>query len=156
MSEIITGTTPTEEPVSGQAPAADSSPVFLPKDYLAQGYYGVTDSGAKFLRRQFVGEYAEIMANLLAFMELSDFNGLVREMRRGKKKELPYEARMTIASEVLIRAMVLAHQKKAPALLFTFVKDNLDHITCDDDWFAFLRHLEAIAAYMAVQKGGEA
>ena len=49
MSEIITGTTPTEEPVSGQAPAADSSPVFLPKDHLAQGYYGVTDSGAKFL-----------------------------------------------------------------------------------------------------------
>ena len=77
-------------------------------------------------------------------------------MRRGKKKELPYEARMTIASEVLIKAMVLAHQKKAPALLFTFVKDNLGHISCDDDWFAFLRYLEAIAAYMTVQKGGEA
>ena len=42
------------------------------------------------------------------------------------------------------------------SVLVTFVKDNLDRICCDDDWFAFLRHLEAIAAYMTLQKGGEA
>ena len=146
MNETIIGTTLAE----------GSAPGFLPKGYLEEGYFGVTNSGAKFLRRQFVGEYAETMAKLLASMELSDIDSIVREMRRGKKKDLPYEARMTIASEVQIRSMVLAHQKKAPALLVTFVKDNLDHIACDDDWFAFLRHLEAIAAYMTLQKGGEA
>lgn len=156
MNETMISTTPAEEPISGQALPDGSVSGFLPRGYLDEGYFGVTNSGAKFLRRQFVGEYAQIMANQLASMELSDINSIVREMRRGKKKDLPYEARLTIASEVQIRAMVLAHQKKAPALLVTFVKDNLDHIACDDDWFAFLRHLEAIAAYMTVQKGGEA
>ena len=49
---------------------------------------------------------------------------------------------------MLPKGLALVHRKKAPALLVTFVKDNLDHIHDDADWYAYYRHLEAIAGYM--------
>src|SRR5699024_6251460 len=104
----------------------------------------------KYLRPEFVGKYAEIMASLLADMKPADFNSLLREMKRSKKKTLPFEARLTAAAEMLPKALALVHRKKAPALLVTFIKDNLDHIHNDDDWFAYHRHLEAIGGYLSM------
>ena len=82
----------TGEPVTEQAPAvdtpststssSDNAPGYLPAGYLSEGYYATTDSGAKYLRPEFVGKYAEIMASLLADMKPADFNGLLREMKR--------------------------------------------------------------------------
>ena len=147
----------TGAPVTEQAPAVDTTstatasdniPVYLPADYLSEGYYAITDKGAKYLRPEFVGKYAETMASLLADMKPADFNGLLREMKRSKKKTLPFEARLTAAAEMLPKSLALVHRKKAPALLVAFVKDSLDHIHDDDDWTAFYRHLEAIAGYM--------
>ncbi|MBO4973239.1 MAG: hypothetical protein J6D17_00460 [Bacteroides sp.] len=144
------------EPVTEQAPTTPANvPGYLPKDYLAHGYHATTDKGAKYLRPEFVGEYAETMANLLTDMKPAAFNGLLREMKRSRKSTLPFEARMTAAAEMLPKAMALVHRKKAPALLVSFIKDNLDHIQNDDDWSAYYRHLEAIAAYMTAQKGGD-
>ena len=76
-------------------------------------------------------------------------------MKRSRKKTLPFEARLTAAAEMLPKAMALVHRKKAPALLVSFIKDNLDHIQNDDDWTAYFRHLEAVAAFLAAQKGGD-
>ena len=152
----------TGKPVTNQAPTTNTDntpttvPGFLPKDYLANGYYATTDKGAKYLRPEFVGEYAETMAALLSDMKPSAFNGLLREMKRSKKSTLPFEARMTAAAEMLPKALALVHRKKAPALLVSFIKNNLDHIQNDDDWAAYYRHLGAIAAYMTAQKGGDA
>lgn len=145
-----------EEPVTKQASSMDTTsttqrdntPVYLPADYLSSGYYATTDKGTKYLRPEFVGKYAEIMATLLADMKATDFGNLIREMKRSKKKTLPFEARLTAAAEMLPKALALVHRKKAPALLVTFVKDNLDHIHDDADWYAYYRHLEAIAGYM--------
>ena len=159
-TDEITSTTPatetTGEPVTEQAPTTNTSdttsaanvPGYLPKDYLANGYYATTDKGAKYLRPEFVGEYAETMAALLSDMKPSAFTGLLREMKRSKKTTLPFEARMVAAVEMIPKAMGLVHRKKAPALLVSFVKDNLDHIQTDDDWTAFYRYLEAISAYL--------
>lgn len=153
----INTTISTGEPVTEQAPAVDTTstatasdniPVYLPADYLSEGYYATTDKGAKYLRPEFVGKYAETMASLLIGMKPTDFNGLIREMKRSKKKTLPFEARLTAAAEMLPKALALVHRKKAPALLVTFIKDNLDHIHDDEDWYAYYRHLEAIAGYM--------
>lgn len=144
------------EPVTTQAPNdAPDVPSHLAKDYLANGYHAVTDKGEKYLRPEFVGKYAEITASLLLDMKPSDFNSLMREMKRNRKKTLPFEARMTAAAEMLPKALALVHRKKAPALLVSFIKDNLDHIQNDDDWYAYLRHLEAIAAFLAAQEGGD-
>ena len=146
-------TTPTAQ--IDTAPAANV-PGFLPKDYLANGYYATTDKGAKYLRPEFVGEYAETMAALLSDMKHSAFTGLLREMKRSKKTTLPFEARMTAAAEMLPKAMALVYRKKAPALLVSFIKDNLDHIQNDSDWTAYYRFMEATAAFLtAQQKGGD-
>lgn len=150
----INTTISTGEPVTDQIPAvdttsaSDNTPVYLPAGYLSEGYYATTDKGTKYLRPEFVGKYAEIIASLLADMKPADFNGLLREMKRSKKKTLPFEARLTAAAEMLPKALALVHRKKAPALLVTFIKDNLDHIHDDDDWYAYYRHLEAIVGYM--------
>ena len=130
-------------------------PVYLPPDYLAGGYHDVAKNGTKFLRPEFVGAYAQIMAGLLAEMKQSDFNALLREMKRNKKRSLPFEARLTAAAEMLPKAMALVSRKKAPALLASFIKENLDHIHNDDDWYAFLRYIEAIGGFLSVQKGGD-
>ena len=145
-----------EEPVTKQASSMDTTsttqrdntPVYLPADYLSSGYYATTDKGTKYLRPEFVGQYAEIMATLLADMKATDFGNLIREMKRSKKKTLPFEARLTAAAEMLPKALALVHRKKAPALLVTYIKDNLDHLHDDDDWTAYYRNLEAIAGYM--------
>ena len=71
-------------------------------------------------------------------------------LKKAKKKTLPFEARLTAAAEMLPKALALVHRKKAPALLVTFIKDNLDHIRNDDDWFAYHRHLEAIGGYLSM------
>jgi len=133
----------------------DNVPGFLPKDYLAHGYLATTDKGAKYLRPEFVGEYAEIMAKLLADMKPREFKKLLKELKRSKKTSLPFEARLTAALELIPKALALVYSKKAPPLLLSFIKDNVDHIHNDDDWNAFYRHLEAIFAYLT-KRGGEA
>lgn len=157
MNEIKNPTATVEETVTEQVPAvdttstataSDNTPVYLPAGYLSDGYYAITDKGAKYLRPEFVGKYAETMASLLADMKPTDFNSLLREMKRSKKKTLPFEARQTAAAEMLPKALALVHRKKATILLVTFIKDNLDRIHDDDDWYAYYRHLEAIAGYM--------
>lgn len=172
METNLTNTTPADETISttpatettgapvNQAPtqgdtASTTVPGFLPKDYLANGYYATTDKGAKYLRPEFVGEYAETMASLLSGMKPSAFAGLLREMKRSKKATLPFEARLTAAAEMLPKALTLFAKNKAPALLVSFIKDNLDHIQNDDDWTAYYRFLEAIAAFLTAQEGGD-
>lgn len=144
--------------ITNQASVADSintentaiaSTSGLPANYLSSGYYATTEKGTKYLRPEFVGEYAEITASLLADMNLSDFNNLLREMKRSKKKTLPFEARQTAAAEMLPKALALVHRKKAPAFLVTFIRNNLDHIQNDDDWHAFFRCMVAISGFLA-------
>lgn len=140
-----------EQPTTEQTPSnPGTAPEYLPASYLADGYYATTEKGAKYLRPEFVGKYAETMATLLAGMQITDFNRLLREMKRSKKKTLPFEARLTAVSEMLPKALALVHRKKAPVLLVSFIKHNLDNILDDDDWTAFYRHLEAIAGYMVI------
>ena len=95
------------------------------------------------------------MAGLLAEMKQSDFNTLLRELRRSKKRSLPFEARLTAAAEMLPKSMALVSRKKAPALLISFINENLEHIHNDDDWYAFLRFIEAIGGFLSVQEGGD-
>ena len=130
-------------------------PEYLPPDYLDVGYHAVAENGTKFLRPEFVGPYAQIMAGLLAEMKQSDFNTLLRELRRSKKRSLPFEARLTAAAEMLPKSMALVSRKRAPALLISFINENLEHIHDDDDWYAFLRFMEAIGGFLSVREGGD-
>ena len=147
--EVNTDTTPADE-VSTNTPATDTVSVHLPADYLSHGYYATTSFGSKYLRHEFVGEYAQIMAALLADMKPSDFSALLRGLKSNKKSSLPYEARRTAVLELIPKVLQLVNRHKAPPLLLSFVKDNISHVHCDDDFAALLRHFEAIAAYMTL------
>lgn len=154
MDKINTTIT-TGEPVTEQAPTVDtpstsSTPTIsgLPAGYLSEGYHATTARGENYLRSEYVGKYAEAMASLLSGMASTDFKRLLREMKRNKKKTLPFEARQTAVAEQLPTALSLVSRKKAPAILVDFIKANLDHIHNDDDWTAYYRHLEAIAGYL--------
>lgn len=141
----------TGEPVTEQAPTVDTTSTTstgLPAGYLADGYYATTDGGASYLRPEYVRDYAQQIAATLAPLRPTDFTGLVREMKRNKKRTLPFEARQTAALEMLPKAMALVHRKKAPEILIEVIKSNLDAIESDEDWYAYYRHLEAIAGYM--------
>ena len=140
-----------EQPTTEQTPSnPGTAPEYLPASYLADGYYATTEKGAKYLRPEFVGKYADTIPTLITNIQITNYNPLLREMKRSKKKTLPFEARLTAVSEMLPKALALVHRKKAPALLVSFIKHNLDNILDDDDWTAFYRHLEAIAGYMVI------
>ena len=151
-----TTNTATGEPVTEQAPAVDTTSTTqatpaapgLPDGYLSGGYYATTDKGDKYLRPEFVGSQAQQIAAALAPLRPSDFNALLREMKKAKKKTL--EARQTAAAEMFPKALALVRRKKAPALLAELIQTNLNAIKNDADWSAYYRHLEAIGGYLSM------
>ena len=153
-----TTNTATGEPVTEQAPAVDTPSTTqappaapgLPDGYLSGGYYATTDKGDEYLRPEFVDTQARQIAASLAPLRPSDFNALLREMKRAKKKTLPFEARQTAAAEMFPKALALVRRKKAPALLAELIQANLDAIKNDADWTAYYRHLEAIGGYLSM------
>lgn len=153
-----TTNTATGEPVTEQAPAVDTTSTTqatptapgLPDGYLSGGYYATTDKGDRYLRPELVGSQARQLAAALDPLRPSDFNALLREMKKAKKKTLPFEARQTAAAEMLPKALTLVRRKKAPALLVKLIQANLEAIKNDADWSAYYRHLEAIGGYLSM------
>ena len=158
--DLTTVTSATEQTLAVDTTTVDTTeenttaPATLPKNYLVGGYYATTDKGAKYLRPEFVDEYARNIAASLTGMKPSDFAAMLRDMKRAKKTTLPFEARQTAAAELLPRAIGLVHKKKAPSVLTEFIKTNLTAIKTDDDWSAFYRHMNAINGFLMA--GGDA
>lgn len=120
----------------------------LPEGYLRNGYHDTTESGVKFLKSEYIEKYAQTLAASFKGMKTSEFEKLVRELKKSKKRALPYEARRTAAAELLPAAKNLIRHKKAPAILAAFIQANLEAIKDDETWTAFLRHCQAIVGYM--------
>ena len=158
--DLTTATSTTEQTPAVDAITADTTeqtttaPATLPENYLVGGYYATTDKGAKYLRPEFVDEYARNIAASLNEMKPAEFAAMLRDLKRAKKSTLPFEARKTAAAELLPRAIGLVHKKKAPSILTEFVKANLTAIKTDDDWSAFYRHMNAINGFLMA--GGDA
>ena len=146
--------TPTADTTTVDTTTDTPAPATLPKNYLVGGYYATTDKGAKYLRPEFVDEYARNIAASLNEMKPAEFAAMLRDLKRAKKSTLPFEARKTAAAELLPRAIGLVHKKKAPSILTEFIKTNLAAIKTDDDWSAFYRHMNAISGFLMA--GGDA
>lgn len=142
--------TPTVDAITADTITDTPAPATLPKNYLVGGYYATTDKGAKYLRPEFVDEYARNIAASLNEMKPAEFAAMLRDLKRAKKSTLPFEARKTAAAELLPRAIGLVHKKKAPSILTEFIKVNLAAIKTDDDWSAFYRHMNAINGYLVL------
>lgn len=150
----VTEQTPTVDAITADTTTDTPAPATLPKNYLVGGYHATTDKGAKYLRPEFVDEYARNIAASLNEMKPSDFAAMLRDLKRAKKSTFPFEARKTAAAELLPRAIGLVHKKKAPSILTEFIKTNLAAIKTDDDWSAFYRHMNAISGFLMA--GGDA
>ena len=146
----VTEQTPTVDAITADTTTDTPAPATLPKNYLVGGYYATTDKGAKYLRPEFVDEYARNIAASLNEMKPAEFAAMLRDLKRAKKSTLPFEARKTAAAELLPRAIGLVHKKKAPSILTEFIKANLTAIKTDDDWSAFYRHMNAINGYLVL------
>lgn len=144
--DAITADTTTVDTTEENTPA----PATLPKNYLVGGYHATTEKGTKYLRPEFVDEYARNIAASLNEMKPAEFAAMLRDLKRAKKSTLPFEARKTAAAELLPRAIGLVHKKKAPSILTEFIKTNLAAIKTDDDWSAFYRHMNAINGYLVL------
>ena len=133
-----------------QIPSGPASlgPQTLPPGYLKGGYHQETARGEKYLRSEYVEEYAQEIAASLDGMKPTEFEKLLRELKKSKKRTLPYEARRTAAAEMLPMAQKLNRHKKAPEILAEFVRANLMAIVNDETWTAFYRHCEAISGYL--------
>lgn len=142
--------TPTVDAITADTTTDTPAPATLPKNYLVGGYYATTDRGAKYLRPEFVDEYARNIAASLNEMKPAEFAAMLRDLKRAKKSTLPFEARKTAAAELFPRAIGLVHKKKAPSILTEFIKVNLAAIKTDDDWSAFYRHMNAINGYLVL------
>ena len=82
--------TPATSATEQTTPADTTAPATLPENYLVGGYYATTDKGAKYLRPEFVDEYARNIAASLTGMKPSDFAAMLRDMKRAKKTTLPF------------------------------------------------------------------
>lgn len=123
----------------------------LPPDYLAGGYYAVTENGVPYLHPELVGTQAKEIADKLPGMRSTDFLRLIQELKRSNKRTLPFEAKQTAVLELLPKALSLVHRKKAPPLLVEFARKNIDAIHTTSDYQAFLRHCEAIFGYLSIK-----
>mgnify|MGYP004580972319 CR=1 FL=1 len=84
--DLTTATSATEQTPTVDAITADTTtdtpaPATLPKNYLVGGYYATTDKGAKYLRPEFVDEYARNIAASLNEMKPSDFAAMLERRR---------------------------------------------------------------------------
>ena len=153
-AELFTSTA-APEPSVDPTPAAPAAPG-LPNGYLVNGYHAISDKGHKYLRSEFVGDHAEFIARNLSPMKATDFNKLLKGLKRAKKATLPYEARQTALLELVPMSIALVGRKRAPSLLTAFVRANVDRVQDDDSWDAFYRHASAVGAFLAAMEGGDA
>lgn len=77
--------TPTADTTTVDTTTDTPAPATLPKNYLVGGYYATTDKGAKYLRPEFVDEYARNIAASLNEMKPAEFAAMLRDMKRAKK-----------------------------------------------------------------------
>lgn len=130
------------------AAATVATPATLPDGYLRDGYFATTEKGAKYLRPEYVGTYAQQIAAALSPMKPSDFASLLREMKRNKKRSLPFGARQTAILQMRPKAISLVRRKRAPKILSDFINANIAAVNNDDDWMAFFAHCEAIQGFL--------
>ena len=154
MSDNLFETLAAKQPATGE-PVINQAPTTLPDNYLANGYYAATPTGAAYLRPEFVSTAAKHIAAALSSMKPSDFNGLLKEVKKSRKRTFPFEAHQTALAEMLPTSLALVNRKKAPSLLVAFAEANLAAVHNDNDFAAFVRHADCIAAYMVSQKGGD-
>lgn len=133
------------------APSEAAKPMLqLPPDYLKHGFY--KGEGNKQYPDPNLVPLAHDLASLLHMGGLTParYNPLLRDLKRAKKKSLPFEAKTGAVNSLIPKALRLVAKKQAPELLVKIIQANLTALKNPEDYPALYDHFENIGAYLQV------
>lgn len=149
MTLIPSTTTDTEVTDAASTTPATSTPPAnqsdgLPRLYLADG--SMLD-GDGVIRPEYLGEYADKLAQLLRPLSASSFQrAFLSKAREANKKKVLYSTKKNCALGMVVQAKKLVHRKKdpAPAILLDMVSAATASVTDDATFSALCLHFDAI------------
>lgn len=142
------GAESTSTTATGQAIQNALTRATLPKGYLADGSMMDADG---IMRAEYVGEYAEALAQLLKPMKASAFRGaFLREAKELRKKRTPYGAQKNCAIGMVAEARKLVYRKKepAPGVLLEMITAVTATVTSPATFDVLYKHLDSIYSNM--------
>ena len=160
MNKINTTAT-TEEPVTEQAPAVDTTSTTstgLPDGYLADGFLETASTGKPFLRAVYVGTFAQQIAAVLQPLSASAFQAaFLRDTKKHLRRGISYEAQSACVTAMLPQAIKLTAKRKAPSVLVEIITAVVSAVHDSATFEAMYKHLDAVYAFMlqAQQNGGD-
>ena len=132
-----------------------NEPANLPEGYLSDGYYRRAEGGDPELNPDYIVKYPKVIANGLQDRQANkstqlrkfyDYCIRLRDFMR--YQQLPFSA---IKAELarLEPFVEYAQKRKRVTSLFTdFIHENVKAVQSDEDFRAFLKHFEALIAYL--------
>lgn len=156
VREQTPGTMPTSTTPKNQTPGIPSATATgqaiqdaltkasLPEGYIADGSL-LDEEGV--MRLEYVGSYAEELAEALKPMKASAFRGaFLREAKELRKKKTPYGAQKNCALGMVTQAKKLVYRKKdpAPAVLLEMITAATATVKDPATFEALYKHLDAV------------
>ena len=127
----------------------------LPNDYLSDGYFEPGQAGGKpSLRREYIVGYPEEIARSLEDRDLNksaqlrkfyDYAIRIRDMLgRG----ISFREAESDFCRLLVFADYAKSRNRVSQLFVDFIKRNVDAVRDEQDFYAFLKHFEAVIAHL--------
>ena len=122
----------------------------LPSRYLENNFYITATNGrSKYPDPSLTDNAKEIGQNLAAAgMKTTEFNKMLRELKKVKKSTLPVEAQTGALSALIPKALLLEKKKRAPHLLVSVLEANRNAVKDYKDFVACYNHLESVGIYL--------
>lgn len=125
----------------------------LPEGYLSNGYYVTAPNGkSKYPDPALNDSAKKIGQDLAAGLKSSEFNKMLRDLKKAKKRTLPIEAQTGAISALIPKALLLEQKKRAPHLLVEILEANLAAVKDFNDYVACYNHLESMGVYLALSE----
>lgn len=126
----------------------------LPEGYLKDGYFGPPADGERpALRREYIIGYPEEIAQALEdrdknkSAQLRKFYDYCIRIRDMLDRGQPFPAVESDFCRLEAFARYAESRSKVSALFVDFIKRNVDIVRSKEDFYAFLKHFEAVIAY---------
>ena len=134
-------------------PKTASSPPLV-EGYLSNGYYVTAPNGKTKYPDPVLNDSAKIIGQDLAASGLksSEFNKMLRELKKAKKRTLPIDAQTGAISALVPKALLLEQKKRAPHLFVEVLEANLAAVKDFNDFVACYNHLESVGVYLALSE----
>lgn len=127
----------------------------LPEGYLKNGYFVPSpEDGRPTLRREFIIGYPEQIARALDDREknkssqLRKFYDYCIRIRDMLERGQPFSAVESDFCRLEVFAKYAESRSKVSELFVRFIQSNVNAVRNKDDFYAFIKHFEAVIAYI--------